>query len=100
MKEMKEAECNNPIQIVFKSMASTVMTFPPELIVETRMRVNNIISEIELRSLKSKVNTPITPNNSAITTPSILSNTTESADDYLKLKFHNIEYKYIRFVRH
>lgn len=39
----KEAECNNPIQIFFKSMASTVMTFPPELVVETRMRINNIV---------------------------------------------------------
>ena len=58
MKEMKEAECSNAIQIFFKSMALTVMTFPPELVVETRMRVNNIVSEMELHALAAKVNTP------------------------------------------
>jgi len=46
-------------------MASTVMTFPPELVVETRMRANNIVSEMELRALAAKVNTP-TCNNKTI----------------------------------
>lgn len=60
LKETKEAKCadNHPIQIFFKSMASTVMTFPPELAVETRMRVCKIVSEMELRSLAAKTNTP------------------------------------------
>lgn len=79
MKEMKEAECNNPIQIFFKSMASTVMTFPPELVVETRMRVNNIVSEMELRALTAKVNTPT--HQHAITTPSTFTNITDMVDD-------------------
>lgn len=39
---------NNPIQLFFQSMASTVMTFPPELVIETRKRVNDIVSEMEL----------------------------------------------------
>lgn len=78
MKQIKEAEYNYPIQIFFKSMASTVMTFPPELIVETRTRVNNIVSEMELRALTKKVNTPITTNNHAITTPSL----SEVTDDF------------------
>lgn len=60
LKETKEAEYadNHPIQIFFKSMASTVMTFPPELAVETRMRVCKIVSEMELCSLAAKTNTP------------------------------------------
>jgi len=81
MKEMKEAECNNPIQIFFKSMASTVITFPPELVVETRMRVNNIVSEMELRALTAKNNTPTITNNHATTTPSTFTNITDIMDD-------------------
>eukprot|EP00102_Acyrthosiphon_pisum_P018276 XP_008189970.1 PREDICTED: protein suppressor of variegation 3-7 [Acyrthosiphon pisum] len=46
--------CNDPIQIFFKSMASTVATFPPELAVEAKTRVFNIISELELRAIKAK----------------------------------------------
>ena len=53
IKEIKQQSENHPIQIFFKSMASTVMTFPPELAVEARNRVCNIISEIELRALKT-----------------------------------------------
>jgi len=79
MKEMKEAECSNAIQIFFKSMASTVMTFPPELVVETRMRVNNIVSEMELRALAAKVNTPTQQH--AITKPSTFTNITDMMDD-------------------
>lgn len=58
LKETEEAKCanNHPIQIFFKSMASTVMTFPPELAIETRMRVCKIISKMELRSLAAKKN--------------------------------------------
>lgn len=37
-------------------MASTVVTFPPELAVEAKMRDFNIISELELRALKAKSN--------------------------------------------
>lgn len=78
MREMKEAEHNNPIQIFFKSMASTVMNFPPELVVETRMRVNNIVSEMELRALKAKVSSQTTSHNPEITT---FSNTSEIMED-------------------
>lgn len=55
LKEMRQGELSNdPIQIFFKSMASTVATFPPELAVEAKTKVFNIISEMELRSLKAK----------------------------------------------
>ncbi|CAI6345567.1 unnamed protein product [Macrosiphum euphorbiae] len=55
LKEMRRGElCNDPIQIFFKSMASTVATFPPELAVEAKTRVFNIISELELRAIKAK----------------------------------------------
>jgi len=54
-KEVKQQSENHPIQIFFKNMASTVMTFPPELVVEARNRVCNIISEIELRALKTNI---------------------------------------------
>nr|CAD7431393.1 unnamed protein product [Timema monikensis] len=43
---------DHPIQTFFKSMASTVMTFPPDLIAETRMNVCNIVSEMEIRALR------------------------------------------------
>lgn len=56
LRETKQHECNDPIQIFFKSMALTVSTFPPELAVEAKMRVFNIVSEMELRSLKAKAN--------------------------------------------
>ncbi|KAL4148636.1 hypothetical protein QTP88_002816 [Uroleucon formosanum] len=39
----------------FLNIASTVMTFPPELALEARNRVCNIISEIELRALKTNI---------------------------------------------
>jgi len=55
IKEIKQQSENHPTQIFFKSMASTVMTFPPELVVEARNRVCNIISEIELRALKTNI---------------------------------------------
>ncbi|KAL5236617.1 hypothetical protein ACI65C_004027 [Semiaphis heraclei] len=54
-KEIKQQSENHPIQIFFKSMASTVMTFSPELVVEARNRVCNIVSEIELRALKTNI---------------------------------------------
>jgi len=38
-------------------MVSTVMTFPPKLVIETRNQVCNIISEMKLRSLKLSKNT-------------------------------------------
>lgn len=45
LKEMKQHEnSNDPIQIFFKSMAATVSTFPPESVVEAKMKVFNIIS--------------------------------------------------------
>jgi len=55
LKEMRQGKlCNNPIQFFFKSMASTVATFPPELAVEAKTKVFNIISELVLRALKAK----------------------------------------------
>lgn len=68
MKEAEEAKFNknNPIQLFFQSMASTVMTFPPELAIETRKRVNDIVSEMELfaNALKTKAtHKPTSPMN-------------------------------------
>jgi len=58
IKEIKQqSENNDPMQIFFKSMASTVSTFPPELAIEAKQKVFNIITELELRALKTKVNT-------------------------------------------
>lgn len=46
----------------FKCMASTISTFPPELAVEANKQVFNIVSEIELRTLKAnKTNTNSSP---------------------------------------
>lgn len=56
LREMKQQDCNDPIQIFFKSMALTVATFPLEMAVEAKTRVFNIISEMELRLLKEKSN--------------------------------------------
>nr|CAD7590668.1 unnamed protein product [Timema genevievae] len=50
--EQKNFPPDHPIQTFFKSMASTVMTFPPHLIAETRMNVCNIVSEMEIRALR------------------------------------------------
>lgn len=57
------------------------MTFPPELVVETRMRINNIVSEMELRALTAKKNTPTITNNHAIRTPSTFTNIADIMDD-------------------
>lgn len=38
-------------------MASTVATSPPELAIEAKQMVFNIITELELRALKTKANT-------------------------------------------
>ncbi|KAL4148637.1 hypothetical protein QTP88_002817 [Uroleucon formosanum] len=60
LKEMRHGElCNDPIQFFFKSMASTFATFPPELAVEAKTRVFNIISELELRAIKAKATTSV-----------------------------------------
>lgn len=61
LREMKQNECSDPIQRFFKSMASTVSTFPPELALEAKMRIFNIVSEMELRILKAKANTNTPP---------------------------------------
>nr|CAD7201477.1 unnamed protein product [Timema douglasi] len=50
--EQRNLPADHPIQTFFKSMASTVMTFPPHLIAETRMNVCNIVSEMEIRALR------------------------------------------------
>ncbi|XP_077301017.1 uncharacterized protein LOC143921549 isoform X1 [Arctopsyche grandis] len=41
----------HPVDTFFRSMATTVKSFSPQLIAETRMKVCNIVSEMELRSL-------------------------------------------------
>lgn len=69
-RETKLRECNDPIQMFFKSMALTVSTFPPELAVEAKMRVFNIVSEMELRSLKVKANMTTPPVEPMTSTPS------------------------------
>lgn len=42
----------NHIDIFFQSMAETVKTFPPHLIAKTKMKVCNIVGEMELKALK------------------------------------------------
>lgn len=61
LREMKQQESIDPIQTFFKSTASTVSTFPPESVVETKMRIFNIVSEMELRLLKTKATTSTPP---------------------------------------
>lgn len=41
----------NQVQIFFKSIAATVMTFPPQLMVEAKMKVFNLVTELELKAL-------------------------------------------------
>ncbi|KAL4085181.1 hypothetical protein QTP88_027040 [Uroleucon formosanum] len=56
LKEGKPGECYDSIQNFFKSVVFTVTTLPPELVVEAKKRVFNIIKELQLRALKTKDN--------------------------------------------
>ena len=51
LSEEKSDTAEHPVEMFFRSMAKIVMTFPPHLIAETRNKVCNIISEMELRSI-------------------------------------------------
>ncbi|KAF8777334.1 Major centromere autoantigen B like protein [Argiope bruennichi] len=50
--EYKPAE--HPIETFFKSMAATVMTFPPHLMAIAKLNVCKLITELELRALTEK----------------------------------------------
>lgn len=45
---------NDPVMLFFKSMAMTVKTFEPHLIVEAKSRIFQIVNEIELKSIQVK----------------------------------------------
>lgn len=74
LREMKQQESTDPIQTFFKSMASTVSTFPPESVVEAKMRIFNIVSEMELRLLKTKATTSTPPVETMTSTSTFSSN--------------------------
>lgn len=42
---------HNPIKLFFDSMASTVMGFPPALAAEAKLKVCQIVAELECRML-------------------------------------------------
>ncbi|XP_063235276.1 transcription factor Adf-1-like [Bacillus rossius redtenbacheri] len=46
----------HPIDIFFQSMSETVKQFPPHLIAETRLKVCQVVSQMELRSLMEHQN--------------------------------------------
>ena len=54
MKNFRERniEEDDPTLMFFKSMAMTVKSFPPELIVEAKSRVYEIVSTLELQSIR------------------------------------------------
>lgn len=58
LKERKKPNNNHTIPTFFKCMASTVVTFPPHLIAESKIRVANLIFEMKLRSLTGQTYTP------------------------------------------
>ncbi|XP_060861708.1 uncharacterized protein LOC132938721 [Metopolophium dirhodum] len=74
LREMKQQESIDPIQTFFKSMASTVSMFPPESVVEAKMRIFNIVSEMELRLLKTKATTSTPPVETMTSTSTFSSN--------------------------
>lgn len=50
-------ESTHPVKKFFESMAETVMTFPPHLIVCAKKRVLEVISELELENYNSRTST-------------------------------------------
>lgn len=44
---------DDPIDVFFKSMALSVKRLPPELVAEAKLKVCNIVSEMELRALRT-----------------------------------------------
>lgn len=44
------------VEMFFSSMAKTVMTFPPDLIAETRLKVCQVVSEMEIKAIKAEQN--------------------------------------------
>ncbi|XP_078034503.1 uncharacterized protein LOC144468711 [Augochlora pura] len=59
----KTNEDNDPTLTFFKSMAMVVRTFSPNLIVEAKREVFNIIHELELRSIRENANYQFDPIN-------------------------------------
>lgn len=49
-----EKKDRDPVDIFFESVAATVKTFSPELIIETKLAVTQLISQFELRALSSQ----------------------------------------------
>ena len=47
----EEAESHNPVFTFFKSIAQTVTQFPPSIIAETRMKICQLVAQIEAKAL-------------------------------------------------
>ena len=47
----EEAESHNPVFTFFKSMAQTVMQFPPTIIVETQVKICQLVAQMEAKAL-------------------------------------------------
>ena len=47
----EEAEPHNPVFTFFKSMAQTVTHFPPSIIAETRMKICQLVAQMEAKAL-------------------------------------------------
>jgi len=50
----EEAESNNPVFTFFKSMAQTVTQFPPSIIAETRVKICQLVAQMEAKLYMSK----------------------------------------------
>ena len=47
----EEAESHNPVCTFFKSMAQTVTQFPPSIIAETRVKICQLVAQMEAKAL-------------------------------------------------
>lgn len=47
----EEAESHNPVFTFFKSMAQTVTQFPPSIIAETRVKICQLVAQMEAKAL-------------------------------------------------
>jgi hypothetical protein len=50
-KKTEAVNSHNPIYTFFRSMAQTVMQFPPNIIAETRVKVRQLVGEMEAKAL-------------------------------------------------
>ena len=50
-KKTEEAESHNPVFTFFKSMAQTVAQFPPSITAETRVKICQLVAQMEVKAL-------------------------------------------------